>query len=230
MMVVPPRHVVSVYVSVPVACFRAPQAREYLETLPVPPPSTVYGMLLSLVGEPDRLRHIGAELAVALVGEREPARSTVLRTAWRIKDARVPLGLGNNKRPDFQELLTGVALAVFVRPGVSETARPSLAVRLASALDDPASVRRFGGLSLGESTHLVDEVRRLRPGDLARARRLVSDPAGDLTLPIWPDHVGSAGTHWGQFALAEWLPAEPVAGPPEDSWVAVRPPGHAASG
>src|SRR3990172_4206493 len=107
----------ALYVSVPIAAFRAPYAREYLETLPCPPPATVYGMLLSLVGEEHRRAHIGAELAVALLSQ--PALSTVLRTSWRLKTAGPP-GLGANKRPDYQELLTGVRLAVWVRPGGSE--------------------------------------------------------------------------------------------------------------
>ena len=42
---------IGLYVTVPVACFRKGLAREYLETEPLPPPSTCYGFLLSLVGE-----------------------------------------------------------------------------------------------------------------------------------------------------------------------------------
>jgi CRISPR-associated protein Cas5t len=68
------------YVSVPVAGFRVAQAREYWETYPCPPPSTIYGMLLSLVGEPNRLAHQGCEIAVAVVSD--PRRSVVLRTLW----------------------------------------------------------------------------------------------------------------------------------------------------
>lgn len=219
--------VVMLFVSVPIACFRAPQAREYLETLPVPPPSTVYGMLLSLTGEPNRLIHVGAQIAFVLLSG--PVRSTVLRTAWRIKNANVPPGMGSNKRPDFQELLSDVRLAVAARPGPHEVATPTLAGRLRQALQDPTSIRRFGGLSLGESTHLVDEVRALRDGDLEeapQARTLVADQAGNFTLPIWPDHVGSRGTRWGQFRL------EPSAHPvraddltlPESAWITISPP------
>jgi hypothetical protein len=38
----------------------------------------------------------------------------------------------------------------------AKTARPSLAERVAAALHKPRDVARFGGLALGESTHLVD--------------------------------------------------------------------------
>lgn len=206
----------ALHVSVPVACFRVAQAREYLETYSVPPPSTVYGMLLSLVGEEDRFRHEGAELALAMVSH--PMRSVVLRTLWRVKNKEIGPGIGANRRPDFQELLTGVQLVVWLRNGVDEE-RPSLAERVGAALESPHSVLRFGALSLGESTHLVDEVREFRESDTAVGHFLISDLAGDLALPVWPDHVGSKGTTWGQFRLEEGkLESEP----PTEVWTVIR--------
>lgn len=188
---------VGIYVSVPVACFRVPRAREYFETFPCPPPATVYGMLLSMVGEVNRHVHEGAEIAIALLSE--PAYSTVLRTLWRIKDRNEGLGLSTNRRPDFQELLTDVRLALWVRQGESENSDMPLAQRVRAALNTPSGVKRFGGLSLGESTHLVDEIRFLE-GVVTTCRMLTLEEEGDLSLPIWPDHVGSATT-WGQYRL-----------------------------
>lgn len=212
----------SLYVSVPVASFRVPQAREYFETLPCPPPSTVYGMLLSMVGEPDRLRHIGAEVAIALLSE--PEQSVVLRTLWRVKDKKKGPGIDNNKRPDFQELLTGVRLAVWVRPGSGE-AGPRLSDRIEETLAMPARTGRFGGLSLGESAHLVDEARYLRPVDGTQCRLLVKDLQGDLALPVWPDHVGSKGTRWGQYRLIHSAMPGLV---PDDAWTEILQPETAA--
>lgn len=190
---------IGLYVSVPVACFRVPRAREYFETFPCPPPATVYGMLLSMVGEIDRRAHEGAEIAIALLSE--PNYSVVLRTLWRVKDKNAGPGLGTNRRPDFQELLTDIQLAVWVRKGLGEDSDTSLAQRIETALEQPATVSRFGGLSLGESTHLVDSVSPLKSGDL-QGRLLLAAEDGDLSLPIWPDHVGSATT-WGQYRLVE---------------------------
>jgi len=207
------------YVSVPVASFRVAHAREYWETYPCPPPSTVYGMLLSLVGEPDRLVHQGAEVAMALISE--PNVSVVLRTLWRVKSKKLGPGLGANKRPDFQEILSNVRLAVWTRRGRDEVARRSLTERVSAALDDPVGVNRFGGLSLGESTHLVDEVRRWQESDPEKGRLLTRDAKGDLSLPIWPDHVGSRGTHWGQFRLRDWRQISDL---PDEVWTTVRPP------
>ncbi len=209
------------YISVPVASFRVAQAREYWETYPCPPPSTVYGMLLSLVGESDRLVHKGAEIAIAMITA--PAYSVVLRTLWRIKYniEKVPQGTGSNKRPDYQELLSDVKFAVWVRKG-ADVAECSLLDRLECALIDPSSIRRYGGLSLGESTFLVDEVRKWRNTDSScNARLLLQDNQGDLCLPVWPDHVGSIRTRWGQFRFDE-QPALPEI-PEQIAWISIIP-------
>lgn len=217
------QNIVALFVSVPVASFRVPRAREYFETLPCPPPSTIYGMLLSLVGETSRHAHEGAELAVALLSQ--PEYSVVLRTLWRVKSRKQGLGQGENKRPDFQELLTDIKLLVWVRKGATESAALSLAERVIKALKQPQGVTRFGGLSLGESTHLVDEIRPVREGDHRGARALIQDDAGDLSLPIWPDHVGSAGTRWGQFQLMECTIGTE---PDERAWVPIIRPDRSA--
>jgi CRISPR-associated protein Cas5t len=63
--------IIGLYVSVPVAGFRVPRAREYFETFPIPPPATIYGMLLSIVGETNRRVHEGTEIAIGLLSEPE---------------------------------------------------------------------------------------------------------------------------------------------------------------
>nr|AHZ45663.1 CRISPR-associated fruiting body developmental protein S [uncultured bacterium] len=186
------------YVRVPVACFRKGLAREYLETEPLPPPATCYGFLLSLVGEGRRRRHVGCRVAPVLLNE--PERSVVLRTVWRVKG--LPLGAAGNARPDFQQLLAPVELVVWLDSSGESAGGPGLEGRVARGLDDPASVDRFGGLSLGESSHLVDEVRlfprpgREPPDEGRRGRAFLLAAAGRLTLPVWVDHVGAAGTRY----------------------------------
>lgn len=189
-----------VYVTVPVACFRKGLAREYLETELLPPPATCYGFLLSLVGETRRERHTRCRIAPARLNR--PPQSVVLRTVWRVK--KTPLGSAGNTRPDYQQLLTGVELLIWVDSALESPDRgPSLESRVREALLHPETVTRFGGLSLGESTHLVDEVSLL--DDRIRARRMDRPDAADvflthdrgrLTLPVWVDHVGSAKTRY----------------------------------
>ncbi|HPA20368.1 MAG TPA: type I-MYXAN CRISPR-associated protein Cas5/Cmx5/DevS [Verrucomicrobiae bacterium] len=192
------------YVTVPVACFRKGQAREYFETETLPPPSTCYGFLLSLCGETDRRRHIGARVTAAIRGD--PEISTVVRTLWRQKSRQKGKSQpGDNARPDFQQLLTNLELIVWL-DSTGEASPPpegTLEARVRSALDPAhrASVRRFGGLSLGESTHLVNEV-HITPSTGGEAddppsggwRVFLESAGGTMSLPIWVDHVGSRGT------------------------------------
>lgn len=188
---------VALQVEVPIACFRQSRAREYAETYPVPPPSTVYGMLLSSVGETDRYKHCGTQLAIALLSE--PEKSTVLRTFRRFK--KKDLHDPTNARPDYQELLTDIQFVVKVASG-TDAAQPTLPERLQSAFTNPETVNRFGALCLGESRDLVNAVTLLPENYQGESLRwLVQDSNGLLTLPYWVDHVGSQGTRWRRYSL-----------------------------
>jgi CRISPR-associated protein Cas5t len=217
-------------VTVPIACFRKGLAREYLETEPLPPPSTCYGFLLSLVGEAQRRRHVGCRVTPVLINR--PEQSVVLRTVWRVK--KTPLGSPGNTRPDYQQLLSPVELAVWLDSSAEKSPGPTLEERARSALANPDRLSRFGGLSLGESTHLVDEVQPLEKYLQSRRFRQLTPPPrgqaflladkGRLTLPVWVDHVGSAGTrHVTGDLHADWpldreppLEAMPRIEPPEE--------------
>lgn len=201
-----------VYVTVPVACFRKGLAREYLETEPLPPPATCYGFLLSLVGETNRRRHLGVRIVPVLVSR--PETSVVLRTVWRVK--KTPLGSPGNTRPDYQQLLSGVELAIWI-DSHEEAGDERLEDRVRTCLANPASISRFGGLALGESTHLVDEVSLLEnaaPRLVSRAgRAFLLAERGRLTLPVWVDHVGSAGT---RYVTGDLEAVAPLAIPDQD--------------
>lgn len=201
---------IGLYVSVPIASFRRGAAREYWETLPLPPPSTVYGFLCSMVGETDRDRHIGARCTAGVIGQ--PDQSTVLRKLWRVKDKKLGLGNGANVRPDYQELLTNVRLVIWLDSSQEKPSEESddktLEDRIAASLTDDGrrSIQRFGGLSLGESTHMVDEVMPIeRAPDLddESVRLFLLDKSGNFTLPVWVDHVGSKGTRNALGRLVE---------------------------
>jgi CRISPR-associated protein Cas5t len=205
---------IALQVEVPIACFRQSRAREYVETYPVPPPSTVYGMLLSLVGEENRYQHCGVKLAIALLSE--PEKSIVIRTFRRVKmrDIHDP----SNARPDYQELLTNVEFVVWVSAG-TDKATPTLPERLQQAFINPASINRFGGLSLGESRDLVNAVTLLPENHTGESLRwLIQDEDGSLTLPYWVDHVGSQGTCWQRYVLQESQTWQP----PDLSWTAIQ--------
>lgn len=200
-------------VEVPIACFRESRAREYMKTYPVPPPSTVYGMLLSLVGEENRYKHCGVKLAIALFSL--PEKSLVVRTIRRFKTKDIH-DIQNTK-PDYQELLTNVKFVVWVAQD-KDTAKPNLTERIYQALTNPASVNRFGALSLGESRDLVNAVTLLNQSQTEKLLWLLRDENGDLTLPYWVNHVGSHGTHWLRYSLMELS----VQQPPELSWTMIQ--------
>ena len=195
---------ITLRLSVPIACWRKGHARELLESESIPPPATVYGALLSLVGEEDRARHVGARVTAGLLNT--PERSQVLRSLWRVKDKVLPPGTGNNVKPDFQQLLTNSEVLVLL-DSADEPSKPSLEDRVRRALNAPATVERHGGWSLGESTHLINDVTVLAEFP-AGAMLFLSGGKLEITLPVWVDHVGSAGT---RYVTGE---VERLAGPP----------------
>jgi CRISPR-associated protein Cas5t len=205
---------IALKVEVPIACFRQSRAREYAETYPVPPPSTVYGMLLSLVGEENRYKHCGVKLAIALLSE--PEKSVVIRTSRRFKKKNIH-DLSNS-RPDYQELLTNIELIVWLKTG-EDQATPTLLERLQQAFNNPASVNRFGGLCLGESRDLVNAVSFVPENYQGESLLwLIQDEKGFLTLPYWVDHVGSKGTRWQRYTLQE----SQIWQPPDLSWTVIQ--------
>ena len=184
-------------VDVPIASFPTSRSREYRDTYPVPPPSTVYGMLLSFVGETDRYRHCGVKIAIALLSE--PAKSVTLRTMRRFKKKKPDHK--ENTRPDFQEILSGIELMIWVDEG-DDKAKPSLENRITEAFVNPASVNRFGALCLGESRDLVNSVDLITEIDRnLTLNYLLQDESGDLSLPYWVDYIGSNNTRWLRYSL-----------------------------
>ena len=219
----------AIQVEVPIACFRQSRAREYAETYPVPPPSTVYGMLLSIVGETDRYQHCGTQLAIALLND--PTKSTVLRTFRRFKKKEI--SDSSNARPDYQELLSDIQFVVWINSG-TDAAQQTLSQRLQVAFANPETINRFGGLCLGESRDLVNAAKIMpessqvellqqlvREDGSLKLRWLVQDEDGLLTLPYWVDHVGSRHTRWSRYTLRE------ISGqwqPPDLAWTTIQSP------
>ena len=176
---------VSLLVEVPICAFRPHESREYQDTHPFPPPSAVYGMLLSFCGirREDKAQHQGVRMSLTI--EAFPQRAKVFRKFRRGKE------LGD-LRPDYQDLLIGLKLWVWLETG-KDRADPPLVNRIHTALDRPHQIERCGGLSLGESSYLVDSVCRREPDVHAAMKFLKPDPAGFHNLPVWIDH--SANTN-----------------------------------
>ncbi len=206
---------ITLKIEVPFATCRKSFARSFAETYPVPPPATVYGMLLSLVGERFRIRHEGVRLAFAY--NRLPRVTTTLRKLSRYKYgiASKQSKLGN--APDYVESLCGLEFLcwvdssdeVAVGAGQQTAERKGLESRLIEAIQFPERVDRYGILCLGLSDDAVNDI-RLCEEVCGSWHRLIPSESGDVELPIWVDHVGSINTRWQRFQLdQESVPGMP---------------------
>jgi CRISPR-associated protein Cas5t len=131
-----------------------------------------------------------------------PEVSVVLRTLWRVKSLKEPSGVGSNARPDYQQLMVNADLVVWCDSAAEPEPVSGLESRVALAIKEPSRVERFGGLSLGESTHLVNDV-ALLGAQVPHSRTFLLATEGALTLPVWVDHVGSAQTRFAVGNLEE---------------------------
>lgn len=182
-----------VRVSVPMASFGIPFAREFIESYPFPTPATVYGMMLSYIGEVDRSAYVGSRLAIVVTQLGDP--NILLRKIRRVKTK--DLNDGKNSKPEFQTVLTGLEFLVAVG-----TKGSSLATRMKQGFAHPGGTSRFGGLSCGESHNLVDEFSLMSQIEVDAylagndAFYLQPDESGEWAVPVWVDHVGSRHTVW----------------------------------
>jgi CRISPR-associated protein Cas5t len=217
--------VITLYVEAPYASFRKSYARSFAETYPLPPPATVYGMLLSLVGERFRRRHEGVRLAFAY--KRVPHIATTLRKLSRYKYG-VPSKqskLGN--APDFIETLCGIEFLCWVdslREKLNEDGTPkgdgrNLEMRIVEAIQSPANVDRYGVLCLGLSDDAVNNV-SLRDNIDGEWHRLFLSNTGTMELPVWVDHIGAAQTRWRRYEL-EANATSATAPMNEDQWTEI---------
>ncbi len=191
------------HIEAPYASFRKSYARSFAETYPLPPPATIYGMLLSLVGERFRHRHEGVRLAFAY--KRIPKIATTLRKLSRFKYgiASKQSKLGN--QPDFIETLCGIDLLCWVdsqnEPSKDENQTANgqnLETRILTALQTPSDVERYGLVCLGLSDDLVNDISIYQSG-CDYWHRLVPSKTGTMELPAWVDHVGAAKTRWQRY-------------------------------
>ncbi|MEB3884067.1 CRISPR-associated protein Cas5 [Lyngbya sp. CCY1209] len=190
------------YLDCPCTSFPRSFARDYKETYRYPPPSTVYGLLLSLVGEEDLNAHLGVKLAIGMIGDDVPI-SRILRKQRHHKFSKQHQGVYSTakfSKPNFQEILTDVRLAIRI-DSEEESAPVTLGDRVDIALANPENISRFGGLSLGESWAMVNGVRYYREAD-GSVRWLVRDSRGLIGLPVWIDRQTTRGI-FQRFTLAE---------------------------
>jgi CRISPR-associated protein Cas5t len=197
--------VITLHVEVPYASFRKSYARSLAETYPFPPPATVYGMLLSLVGERYRASHSGVRLAFAFA--RQPRIARTLRRMSGLK-------YGVSRTPDFVETLCGIEFLCWV-DSADESIKHTLEARLTEAINTPERISRTGIVSLGLSDDAVDSISlisnlsiwgeqyRERSEDFQGWHWLCPQASGQVELPVWVDHVGAFHTRWQRYHFEE---------------------------
>lgn len=233
------------HVETPYASFRKSFARSFAESYSLPPPSTVYGMLLSLVGEHFRRRHEGVRLAFAY--KQMPRIATTIRKLSRYKYG-IPSKqstLGNT--PDFIETLCNIEFLCWVdstleKPDQDGDAKgANLEQRLLTALQNPQDITRRGVVCLGLSDDAVNDVslcetiegswyRLLPDGSVGLPlideksqkpiswHRLFPNDRGSLELPVWADHVTGFNTRFQRYEF-EKTATETFHLPDSDEWL-----------
>lgn len=200
------------YIDCPCTSFPRSFARDYKETYLYPPPSTIYGFLLSLVGETNLTAHLGVKLAIGIIGENLTI-SRIIRKQRSHKFGKKHLGTyppSQYSKPNFQELLTNIKVVIKLDSS-EESGTIKLEDRVAIALSSPEQITRFGGLSLGESWALVNGVRPYRETD-GDINWLVKDNRGLIGLPVWINRQNSRGT-FQRFSIGEFS---------SDCWVEIK--------
>ncbi len=194
----------TLYLECPCTSFPRSFARDYKETYLYPPPSTIYGFLLSLVGEEDLTAHLGVKLALGIIGYTPPI-SRIVRKQRHHKFSKTHMGTyppSQFSKPNFQEILTDLKIVVKI-DSIDESATIKLDERVAIALTTPEQITRFGGLSLGESWALINGIRPYRSED-GQIQWLIKDNRGLIGLPIWIDRQTTQGT-FQRFSLSDSL-------------------------
>ena len=212
-------------VDVPMTGLRPMWAREYQETYPAPPPSTVYGMLLSLVGveREDKNRHAGLRIAFALAENTEESlwqrreKGRIFRKFRRVAQSKPNADPLADRRPDYQELLLGLEFWLWIDDSQAEH---PLSEEIRKALDPKkrGEIVRHGALCLGESSHMVNEILIGRPHGKGRFVSLCEK--GFLSMPVWSDHNRDRPTV-RNFEIRKL--EELSNNPPDACWITIAP-------
>ena len=189
---------ITLYIELSYASFRKSYARSLGETYFFAPPATVYGMLLSLVGERIRMRHQGVELAFAYA--RKPRIATTLRSLSRYKYGIATKQAVHGNLPDYIESLCGIEFLCWVNSDLeqNQSKARTLESRLIDAITFPEMIERSGVLALGLSDDAINEVSLVNRVE-GFWHWLTPCNNGLIELPIWVDHIGSRDTRWQRY-------------------------------
>ncbi len=179
---------ICLFIDIPIAGYRPNWSRFYQDTYPVPPHSTLYGLLLSLLGveREEKDRYLGIRLAIVI---QEHAKiSKIFRKFRRIAQSRdkEKVDLLADRRPDYQELVLWQKLWLWIENGECKENFTEAICRALSP-NTRGQIQRSGALSLGESSHMINEISLLEK-PIGEGFFVMEDNTGMLTMPIYVDH------------------------------------------
>lgn len=169
------------YCRVPFCAFRVESHRRFRGTYPVPPHATVFGALMSFCGVTGSESFLGSEIAIGV--KRFGKESVLLRKGRREPQNSKTDAPPEHYTPDRQCVLTGLELYFAIEDG---NAQASLCETVRHAYEHPEEITRYGGFSLGESGHLIQEF-RLLGGEPDCLKVVAPNPKGTLALPVYND-------------------------------------------
>lgn len=199
---------ISAFISVEDCLLRKPHSRELYDSDALPPPTTIYGMFLSYIGEYDREKYRGTQMAICVI--RHPKKSWILRKNWRTKFANVPPGCGKNVRPEFLAIQVGLEFAVWLNGPIVPV--------LKHAVERPEEVDRYGCLSFGDSNGNIEELKFYPTWPTGKTGDwMVPSQRGKYPLPLWSDYDTLREAVWQRFDLI----LGPIKEPHTDCWFTI---------
>lgn len=197
-----------IQITAPIASNRKAYANNYGESYSYISPITVYGFLLSLVGEHNIKAHENVQLAFAYKNKPEKSRLIkkqtkiklgILGKAFSKKDSRDVEGL----TPDYIEKLSDVNMICSIDSS-REIGTKKLEERVVEAIKHPENIfRSVGVLSLGTSDDLIDDLYLLDSILGEKLLKLVPNKRGKFEMPIWLNHLYGIGNKFQRYLVKE---------------------------
>jgi CRISPR-associated protein Cas5t len=178
--------------------YRKPLSRAVQESYPFPPPATVFGSLMSFLGEMDPLKYLPCSIGIAYTVAN---KATVLYTQHKFKTVGIPIGTESNKRPMLRDILSFQEVYIIL------DSESQLCKDVLKYLDKPTQ-DRLGSWSMGESHNLINSIDIVTEIPL-HAEKLVIDTRGEYVVCMNINPKRENGLGKNQLNLSSRLRDEP---------------------
>lgn len=206
---------IAIAVDVPECTLRLTRSNQNIKTHTVPEPNRVYNLVLSLIGEVDKRKHIGTRIAIAVL-----ENPTVSRIIRKIRKHKVNEENSlENSTPEYQEVASGLKFVAHIQ------SEPGLIAKISQALTTPEEINRFGNLCFGESRDLINEVVLYNPNQTSVNKYntfphqwVIPSDSGEHFLNHWIDHSNKSPS--SAFSRNYTLELGGTT-PPDTAWITI---------